>query len=108
MHAGARSFGMEDGEMVKSGEAFSGVQQDVVRDQYQALGPEERLLFGMGLNAFLSTVLMDATMCIRDVELSHMEGASDDSDDSLEEQEEAALMQRLEDAVRDGIDVQAE
>ena len=87
-------LGMEDGGVVRSGEAFSDTQQNIIRDQYQALPPAERLLFCMGLNAFLSTVLMDATMCIRDVELSHLQNGSSDEETRREEPDETAMMQR--------------
>ena len=87
-------LGMEDGGVVRSGEALSDTQQDIIRDQYQALPPAERLLFCMGLNAFLSTVLMDATMCIRDVELSHLQDGSSDEETRREEPDETAMMQR--------------
>ena len=57
------------------------------------LPQEERLLFCMGLNAFLTTVLMDATMTVRDAELSCDDGESSDRDDK-EEDENLMMMQK--------------
>ena len=88
-------LGMEDGEPVPDGGAFSTVQRDVICDQYRSMPAAERILFCMGLNAFVSTMMMDLTTCIRDVELEVDGGQTEHSDNGDHvEKDETGLMQK--------------
>ena len=91
-----RLLSMEDGGHVRQGEAFSDSQRELIQAEYRALPQEERLLFCMGLNAFLGTALMDVTMTIKDAELSCENGTSSQEGDEEAgaEDDDVMMMQR--------------
>ena len=83
-------------EELTPGETFKREQQDRIAEVYAAMGQQEQLLFCMGLNAFVSTMMMDFVMIIRSVEMGHVNSTDTDAEDPGAERDgdEAGLMQR--------------
>ena len=82
-----RLLHLEDGQPVEDGDALSVAQREAIMREYQALTADERFFLCMGLSAFMSSLMMDVTRCVRSIELGHQ-------DDEVERTEdESSLVQ---------------